>query len=256
MNVVVAGGGTIAPIDDVRMIANVSSGRFAATITEACLERGASVRHIHTPSALLPFQRSARFDLDAENFAEEHRRLEHLAEKWRRNRDRLRLVPLVAGTVEEYSRTLESILKSEKIDIVFLAIAVSDYEPETQSGKIGSDDENLLIRCRRTPKVIRSVRDWSPSVYLAGFKLLSRVSEAELISEARHACETNRADLTIANDLQTVREGRHVIHLVRPEHLPETLGPAPDLAGKLVDRVFTWLRERVPDDPGHSGMNR
>jgi len=257
MNVVVAGGGTIAPIDDIRMIANVSSGRFAATITEACLERGASVRHIHTPSALLPFERSARFDLDAENVAEEHRRLDHLAEEWRKYRARLRLVPLAAGTVWDYARTLESILKSEKIDVVFLAIAVSDYEPEAHhSGKIGSDDESLLIRCRRTPKIIRSVRDWSPSTYLAGFKLLSRAGEAELISEARRACETNRADLTIANDLQSVREGRHTIHLVRPEHPPETLGPAPDLAAKLVDRVFTWAKGQVPGEPDHSRMNR
>ena len=31
------------------------------------------------------------------------------------------------------------------------------------------------MRCRRTPKVIRSVRDWAPSVYLVGFKLLSNV---------------------------------------------------------------------------------
>lgn len=64
-NVVVTGGGTIAPIDDVRLLTNVSSGRFAAAITEACLERNATVWHIHTPPALLPFMRSAKFDLDA-----------------------------------------------------------------------------------------------------------------------------------------------------------------------------------------------
>ena len=40
MNVVVTGGGTIAPIDDVRLMTNVSSGRFAAAITEAWLDAG------------------------------------------------------------------------------------------------------------------------------------------------------------------------------------------------------------------------
>jgi phosphopantothenate---cysteine ligase (CTP) len=39
--VVVPGGGTIAPIDDARHLANISSGRFSATIVEACLKRGA-----------------------------------------------------------------------------------------------------------------------------------------------------------------------------------------------------------------------
>ena len=64
MNVVVTGGGTIAPIDDVRLMTNVSSGRFAAAISEACLDRGATVWHIHTVSAQLPFKRFAEFALD------------------------------------------------------------------------------------------------------------------------------------------------------------------------------------------------
>ena len=63
MNVVVTGGGTVAPIDDVRQIANVSTGRFSAAISEACLKRGATVWHVHTPQAQLPFIRNARFDL-------------------------------------------------------------------------------------------------------------------------------------------------------------------------------------------------
>ena len=41
--------------------------------------------------------------------------------------------------------------------------------------QISSDAESLVVRCRRAPKIIRSVRDWSPSVYLVGFKLLSDV---------------------------------------------------------------------------------
>jgi len=244
MNVVVAGGGTVAPIDDVRSIANISSGRFAAAITEACLARGATVWHIHTPAALLPFHRSANFDLDAADSAEEHRRLDRLADDWRTHRDRLRLIPLARGTVGEYARTLEHVLRAEPVDVVFLPIAATDYEPEPQSGKIESGLETLDIRCRRAPKVIRSVRDWAPSTYLAGFKLLSRVPVEELVGAAERACRTNRADLTIANDLQTLREGRHTLHLVRPGHSPETLGPDPDLASKLVDKVFVWAKER------------
>ena len=65
MNVVVTGGGTIAPIDDVRLMTNVSSGRFAAAISETFLDRGASVWHIHAPSSQLPLWRWARFAPDA-----------------------------------------------------------------------------------------------------------------------------------------------------------------------------------------------
>ena len=69
---------------------------------------------------------------------------------------------------------------------------------------------------------------------------MSRASREELILRAEAACRDNRADLTVANDLQTLRQGRHTIHLVRPGHDPETLEPGDDLAERLVARVVTW----------------
>ncbi|MDR3636111.1 MAG: phosphopantothenoylcysteine decarboxylase [Isosphaeraceae bacterium] len=244
MNVVVTGGGTVAPIDDVRHIANVSSGRFSAMITEACLARGSNVWHIHAPGAQLPFQRLARFDLDAVDPGAECARLTALREAWNKTRDRLHLVPLSRGTVTDYASSLERALTGRRIDVVFLAMAVSDFEPEPVAGKLESVRDTMLIRTARSPKVIQSVRDWAPNVYLVGFKLLSRVSEAELINQAEAACRTNRADLTVANDLQTLRAGRHTVHLVRPDETPETLSPGDDLAQRLVDRVFSWAEHR------------
>jgi phosphopantothenate-cysteine ligase len=88
--------------------------------------------------------------------------------------------------------------------------------------------------------VIRQVRDWSPSVYLVGFKLSSRASRDELILSAEIACRINRADLTVANDLDTLRRGLHTIHLVRPGHDPESLDPGADLAERLVARAMDW----------------
>ncbi len=240
-NVVVTGGGTIAPIDDVRILTNVSSGRFAAAITEACLERNASVWHIHTPTALLPFARSARFDLDAPDLRAEVDRLARLREKWQSVRDRLHLAPLQSATVADYQQTLKRVLEDCSIDLAFLAMAVSDFEPEPRTGKIDSEaTESLDIRCTRTPKVIRLVRDWSPSIYLVGFKLLSGVNPEVLIRAAEIACRTNRCQLTVANDLALIRQGRHTLHLVRPGAQVEILPPGDDLAGRLVERVFSW----------------
>ena len=173
MNVLVTGGGTSAPIDDVRTITNVSTGRFAAAISESCLARGACVWHLHTPTAHLPLLRFATFSLQAEDSNAELERLRRLHLEWKRVRDRLHLVPLKAGTVADYSETLKHVLLTRSIDVAFLAMAVSDYEPDAVSGKLSSARSELLIRCVRTPKVIRSVRDWAPSIYLVGFKLLS-----------------------------------------------------------------------------------
>ncbi len=246
MNVVVTAGATIAPIDDVRQLTNVSTGRFGAAITEAALLRGAHVWHIYSRSAELPLLRFARLDLDAAAPDLELDRLKELQKQWLTCRDRLRLVPLRIGNVSNYSDTLRRVLESQPIDVVILPMAVADYEPEQATGKISSDRESLVVHCRRTPKVIRLVRDWAPSVYLVGFKLLSGVSEEELIRVATSACITNRADLTVANDLETLRAGRHTIHLVRPGHECETLGPGADLANRLVARIFQWAALSQP----------
>jgi phosphopantothenate---cysteine ligase (CTP) len=243
MNVVVTGGGTIAPIDDVRLIANISSGRFAASISEAFLDRGASVWHIHASSSQVPLWRFARFALDASDPSTELERLERLHRQWVEVGDRMHLVPLKEGTVSDYSATLKGVLGAQPIDVAILAMAVSDFEPEPYAGKVGSDTESMVVRCRPTPKVIRLVRDWAPSVYLVGFKLLSRSSPEELIRRAQDACRVNRADLTVANDLQTLRQGRHTLHLVRPGAEPETLEPGDGLAERLVDRIMTWASD-------------
>jgi phosphopantothenate-cysteine ligase len=240
MNAVVSGGGTIAPIDDVRLMTNISSGRFAAAISEAFLDRGASVWHVHTPSAQLPLLRFAQFAPEAVDPAAELERLVRLRQRWLSLRDRLRLVPLQDGTVADYAATLKGIFDTQAIDVAVLAMAVSDFEPEPYAGKVSSDAEFLVVQCRRTPKVIRSVRDWAPSVYLVGFKLLSRASREELIQRAESAGRINRADLTVANELQTLRQGRHTLHLVRPGTEPETLEPGDDLADRLVARILAW----------------
>lgn len=237
MQIVVSGGGTIAPVDDVRVLTNLSTGRLAAAITEAFLARGDSVWHIQTPTALAPLRRLARFDLDTPDPEAELERLSALHRRWVECGNRLRSVALREGTVGEYARVLSEVLASQPIDIAVLAMAASDYEPEPISGKIDSNHEAMVIRCRRTPKVIQSVRKDLPNVYLVGFKLLSGVPLEELIERAAEAGRTNRADLTVANDLQSLKAGRHTLHLVEPDGRFETLGPGDDLADRLVDRI-------------------
>ena len=250
MNVVVTGGGTLAPIDDVRHIANLSSGRFSALISEACLARGANVWHVYAPGAQTPFEREARFNLASADPGAEFARLMALRATWIDARERLHLVPLHQGTVADYGANLERVLRSQPVDVVFLAMAASDFEPAPFPGKLESERDTLLIHAQRTRKVIQSVRDWAPGAYLVGFKLLSRAEESELIRQAESACLTNRADLTVANDLQTLRAGRHTIHLVRPGEAPETLPPGEDLARRLVDRVFAWADRQSRPQPG------
>jgi len=185
MNVVVTGGGTVAPIDDVRQIANISTGRFAASITEACLTRGATVWHIHAPSAVVPFCREAVFDLDCPDPQFEFTRLERLRERWREVRSRLHLVRLTEGTVEDYRAALKRTLRSQRIDVVFLAMAVGDFEPEPHSGKLETPTSSFTMSCRPTPKVIRSRRQYEKPSAVRRRK--EKVARFSAMLAARHA---------------------------------------------------------------------
>ena len=242
MIVVVTGGGTTAAIDEVRHVANASTGRFSAEISEAWLESGAVVHHVHAPGASLPFDRSARLDLDRPDFEAEVDRLRDLKAAYESIRDRLRLHPIGGGSVLEYARVLEAVVKEQAPDLIFLAMAASDFEPIPTVGKLDSRAGPILVRFEPTAKVIRSVRDWAPDAYLVGFKLLTSVDPADLIAAAERSNRENRLDLTVANDLTLLRAGLHTLQLVRPGRAPQQIGPGGPIARNLVDRTREWSR--------------
>ena len=145
----------------------------------------------------------------------------------------------------EYAERFRSLLAEVPFDVAFLAMAASDYAPDPELGKLDSTADELVIRCRRLPKLIATARDLAPSLYLVGFKLLAGASTADLVRQATAATIANRADLTVGNDLDTVRAGRHAIHLVRPGHPVETYAPPDPIADRLVDRAFAWATARA-----------
>jgi phosphopantothenate-cysteine ligase len=236
--ILVTGGGTVAPVDQVRRIANTSSGRFSACLSEAFLRLGHQVTHLHTPDASRPFHRLAQFSLDAPDPRAEADRLLQLHDEWQTHRPRLQLVPLHQGTVAEYAKTLQALLAPGKVDIALLAMAVSDYLPVPAPGKLDSSAEELLIRCTRAPKVIAQVRDWAPDVFLVGFKLLAGATPHELAQAARKSLAANRADLVVANVLDRLTPTSHPVTLVGPD-VDESLDGSPEsVAQALAQRIL------------------
>jgi phosphopantothenate-cysteine ligase len=244
LRILVTGGGTVAPIDDVRQIRNLSTGRFSAQITEALLDRHAEVWHVFAPNAQQPLKRLAQFDLSAPEPEHELLRLRRLRDRWADQHHQLHLVPLEHGTVADYAATVRTILTHTLFDAALLAMAVSDYEPVPNPGKLESVSDELILHCHRTPKVIRSIRDWAPDVFLVGFKLLAGAEPHELAAVALEACRVNQADLTVANDLTTLRAGRHTIHVVDAAGAVRTLGPEPPPAPGLADLVLDLVHAR------------
>ncbi|MEZ4322626.1 MAG: phosphopantothenoylcysteine decarboxylase [Myxococcota bacterium] len=207
MKALITAGGTSEPIDDVRVVTNLSKGRFGASIANALVARGVDV-------VLL----ASRSLMEHPDWVD----------------PRVERVPY--GSFAELDAALAAHTATPP-DLLFMAAAVSDYSPIPADGKIRSTSDELVIRMQKNPKLLATLRErCGRATFLVGFKLLSGVSPDELVSVARRQIRTARLDLTVANDLQTFRPSLHPVVLVTPEGgaIPHE-GTKDDVARVLVD---------------------
>lgn len=218
LRALVTAGGTREPIDDVRVVTNLSRGAFGASIAKALADRGVAVtllgskELLRSPERLDPRLTLAPFDA----FADLQTSLSRLA---------------------------------PGMDLVFMAAAVADYSPVREgAGKLSSSSDELVVRMTKNPKLLSSLRDLCGiGATLVGFKLLSNVSPTELAEVARRQVVSARLDLTVANDLQQLGDTRHPIVLVDAQGPVASFdAPRDEVAERLVDAV---LRRRGPTPP-------
>ncbi len=123
-HIVVSAGGTQEPIDPVRHIGNLSSGKMGYAIAEAARDRGASVVLVSAPTALAP----------------------------------------PAGVeviqVQTALQMRDAVIKaSAKADALLMAAAVSDYRPKTTAKKkIKKAVEALSLELVRNPDIISEAK--------------------------------------------------------------------------------------------------
>jgi phosphopantothenoylcysteine decarboxylase/phosphopantothenate--cysteine ligase len=90
----------------------------------------------------------------------------------------------------------------KKYDVVIMAAATSDYTPQNPSkSKIKSDKKSLVIRLKKTPKIIDIVKKYQKNTLLVGFKAETNLSKNALIKSAKIKIKETGADMIIANDI-------------------------------------------------------
>lgn len=188
MRALVVAGGTREPIDDVRVVTNLSRGTFGAAITNALLAAGVEVTLLGSKALL---SHPDWFDRRAETAA--------------------------FDSFADLERELVRLTEAPP-DLLFMVAAVSDYSPIRTDGKIRSTDDELVIRMRKNPKLLGTLRErCGVGTFLVGFKLLARVSTEELRATALRQCRSDRLNLTVANDMAELTGAVHPILLVTPE---------------------------------------
>lgn len=259
-DVVITAGGTREDIDDVRYIGNFSGGRLGAALADAYYEQGRKVLFLATKEAGEKLRwdpteyRSWNYDCtempDDEIEAMKQREmdfyeLDRSSVMTRIPRDPPHLETRTFKTAADLRRELLAISSAR---LVLHAAAVADYTPLKAEGKISSDQDELTLTLTRTPKILAELRDhFGEDTTIVGFKLLSNVSEKQLISTALKQIADNSTDYCIANDLQEVNtqgSGRfgkgkerrvHIVHADGSFETEEglTMGIARSIASKL-----------------------
>ena len=215
IDVWVTGGGTREPIDDVRWVGNVSTGRMACEVARAAARRGDRVTLFL--AELAPAPRSPRVAVR-------------------------RFV-----TAEQLRRALAS--EAPAPDAIVHAAAVADYAPLPRRGKVPSGRGSWTLRMRPLPKIVAELRLRHPRAVLCMFKLESGVSLDELRRRATEAARRAGADLVFANRLEDVgAEHRGFLLDLRRDRIAETRTRA-----AAASAILRACRDGAADRRGRAG---
>lgn len=207
LNVLLTSGGTKVPIDSVRDITNMSSGTFGSKIGTELLKEGCFVHFLRAEHSKSPME--VKFDLnkgDSDCFD----KLMEAKEFFQKHKGRYKEYSY--RNYNDYAEVLENTCLELQPDVVILAAAVSDYVTQPINAKIRSS-ENLVIEFKHAPKLISKVKQWCPTTFLVGFKLMVDVSEVVLWETMKKSLFENNCDLIVGNDLLTLKAGQHRIEV-------------------------------------------
>ena len=168
---IVTAGGTIEKIDEVRHIANRSSGKMGVALTEECYLRGADVLLLRAKNSVTP---------------------------------RYLIKEKIFNTAEDLMKLIKENIKNT--DLFFQVAAVSNYKVEQPyKGKLSS---NKFVDLKLIPqiKIVNQIKKLSPKTILIAFKAEYNLGEKKLIKKASEKLKESRADVVIANDIS--REDR------------------------------------------------
>jgi phosphopantothenoylcysteine synthetase/decarboxylase len=238
MNILVTAGNTQSPIDRVRCITNIFSGRTGAQIALEAHTRGHDILLLTShPEAVESVAKASLHD------------------GWHMK---------IYRTFEELELIMETEITGRDLDAVIHCAAVNDYrcagifaprdgtqfevdtgtwksdamsEPQLENrsaGKVKSTEPELWLRLLRTPKIVDRIRrDWQFRGSLVKFKLEVETSEEQLLQIAESSRQQSAADLMVANTL----EDMHSWAYLGPIHGRYEKVSRRELAARLITEI-------------------
>jgi len=223
MKVLITAGGTREDIDDIRSITNHSTGRLGSIVADKFIQEGADVTYVCGENATLPSNVPSEI--------------------------------IYVRSTQNLLDTIERLLQSKKYDCVIHAMAVSDYTPTgiiyaddpnsvihpLDVNKISSNGSGVMLVLKPTAKVINRIKILQPETFLIGFKLVSNLSEDDLLLAATNVLEKNQCDIVAANDLRDISIDTHKAIFIGKTGIISRASTKHDIA----DFIYTSTIERV-----------
>ena len=208
LGVLIIAGSTAEPIDDVRVLTNLSTGKMGIALARAAFEMGAYVELWYGYGTAPP-------------------------PKW--------ICTKRFGTVSDL---LKLAPECKGFDMILVCAAISDYTVERTKGKLSS--ENLPeIKLKRAPKVLEALRKENKYALLVPFKLESGVDEKELVKRAVKRLKETKSDMAVANTAQAIGADRSTALLVeRSGKFVKMNGTKDEIAEKIFDIIAKEAKKR------------
>lgn len=211
VRVLVTGGPTPVPIDQVRRITSRFRGKLGVRIAEELHLRGAEVCLIHGDGAFRP--------------------PDHLP--WR-----------LARTYDEYLDAVLDELAARDYAFGIFSAAVADYRPkQVHPGKIPSGGVLSSLELVPTAKVIEQVRERFPELHMTTFKYQEGVAHEALMAVAAERLARGSQAVVANRGEESGPHGEQVAYLAVPGREPQRLVGKRVIAAALADHLEAVLRE-------------
>ncbi len=245
MNILVTAGGTLVPIDKVRCITNVFTGRTGASIALHAHDRGHTVTLLtSTPEAVADLREHGA-PTDARWLVRRYRTFDDLEQRL--------MEPIRSGSVEVVVHT--AAVSDYRAAGVYTSAPGTQFDPtgkrwvgtapaliDRAAAKVKSDEEELWLRLVQTPKIVDQIRSaWGFRGVLVKFKLEVAVSDDELLKIAEPSRVRSNADLMVANTVEGAQDWAFVGPLDgRYERVSRR-----DLATRLLEAIEQRQKEQA-----------
>ena len=195
--ILIIAGSTREPIDDVRHISNISSGRTGLLLAGEAYLRGADIELWVGAGIAVPG---------------------HIKSK-------------EFGSVKD----LEKMASKAKADIIIVPAAISDFTVRPKRGKISSE-KGVSVQLEPAPKILGILRKNKDAV-LVGFKAETGITEKELETRARKRMRDHDLDMMVANLLEDVGAETTKALIITKKKKNKFKGSKQELATEILNRV-------------------